>query len=406
VRRAAAGALGQLGDARAVEPLLKRLKDEDESVRREVLLALGKIGDAQILGAVAAILHKPKEERMVKLAATVVLLKFNRDDGVPLLTSVASSKNSDDRKELAEVLGVFPTPAGSQWLMTLLKDNDRDVKLRTIQSIGQIQVIDALPDLQGLLRDSNVGIQTVAAEAVGKIASTDSISVLQSILLNSRTAIPVRLAALTALKNIGTDDAIQVILEAVQQDEKSLGLQAYRLLGELGEKVRDPALPLLSDRLAGLKEQYREWRQIRDSERSDFSKEEADQWVAKLTAAQPQSYWAFSLAQAIARIDPNGKGLELLSHDLADVREGDWTGLSQVGDVNLLKRLHDARKASQKPLFRHAAYRAIDLLLIRLEGSQNRQDLAALEEFYNQVKDEEGVGTRVEWTLNQLRRLL
>jgi hypothetical protein len=348
-------------------------------------------------------LHKPKEERTVKLAAAVVLLKFNRDDGVPLLTDFASSKNINDRQEIAEVLGAFPTSAGNQWLVTLLKDKDRVVKLRAIQSLGKIQVIDALPDLHGLLQDSNIAIQTAAAEAVGKIASVDSISVLQPILLNSRTSIPVRLAALTALKNIGTDDAIQVILEAVQQDEQSLGLQAYRLLGELGEKVRQPALLLLSDRLAQLEKQYREWRWIRDSERPNFNEKERDQWAAKLTAAQPQGYWAFSLAQAIARIDPNGKGFELLSHDLADVREGAWTGLGQADNMKLLRRLHDARQASRNPLFRHSAYRAIDLLLIRLEGSRNPQDLAALEEFYSQVKDEEGVGTQVEWTLNQLK---
>jgi hypothetical protein len=190
----------------------------------------------------------------------------------------------------------------------------------------------------------------------------------------------------------------------VEKGEKILGLRAYQQLGpELGEKSRKQVLPLLSDRLAQLEKQYREWRRIRDAERPDFSKEESDKWTEQLKAAEPQRYWAFPLAQASARIDPKDKGFELLSHDLADVRAGAWTGFSQVGDVNRLKRLHTKCLTSKEPLFRHAAYRAIDLLLLRLGSSANPQYLADLQNFYEQVKHEKGVGTRVEWTVSQLR---
>jgi HEAT repeat protein len=44
VRRAAAEALGQLGDARAVEPLIARLGDAAWNVRRAAAEALVKIG--------------------------------------------------------------------------------------------------------------------------------------------------------------------------------------------------------------------------------------------------------------------------------------------------------------------------------------------------------------------------
>ncbi len=47
VRHAAAGALGKLGDIRAVEPLIKALGDGDGRVRREAARALGKLGDTR-----------------------------------------------------------------------------------------------------------------------------------------------------------------------------------------------------------------------------------------------------------------------------------------------------------------------------------------------------------------------
>ena len=253
--------------------------------------------------------------------------------------------------------------------------------------------------MQTLLRNPPVEIQTAAAEALTRIASPESIPALQTALLDSQAAIPVRRAALAALSNIGTDESIQIILEAVEKDEQILETACR----ELGAKSRKEALPWLAARLARIEQQYRKWRRIRDSERPDFSEKQSKEWEEQFTKAEPQRFLAFPIAQAIARIDPNGKGFQLLSHDLADVRAGAWTGLSQAGDVKLLERLHAERQASREPLFRHAAYRAIDLLLIRLGGSRNPQDRTDLEAFYRQVKDVEGVGERVEWTLNQLK---
>jgi DNA-directed RNA polymerase subunit RPC12/RpoP len=49
VRRAAAEELGDIGDARAVEPLIIALKDKYENVRSFAAEALGKIGDARAI---------------------------------------------------------------------------------------------------------------------------------------------------------------------------------------------------------------------------------------------------------------------------------------------------------------------------------------------------------------------
>jgi HEAT repeat protein len=47
LRAAAAEALGKIGDARAVEPLIGMLGDEDSDVRYDAAEALGKIGDVR-----------------------------------------------------------------------------------------------------------------------------------------------------------------------------------------------------------------------------------------------------------------------------------------------------------------------------------------------------------------------
>lgn len=47
VRSSAAVALGNIGDARAVEPLIQALSDSTKFVRRDVAKVLGNIGDAR-----------------------------------------------------------------------------------------------------------------------------------------------------------------------------------------------------------------------------------------------------------------------------------------------------------------------------------------------------------------------
>jgi len=57
VRQAAAEALGELGDARAVGPLIVALQDGDVEVRRAAAWALGEIGDARAVDPLIAALR-------------------------------------------------------------------------------------------------------------------------------------------------------------------------------------------------------------------------------------------------------------------------------------------------------------------------------------------------------------
>jgi len=84
--------------------------------------------------------------------------------------------------------------------------------------------------------------------------------------------------------------------------------------------------------------------------------------------ARAAADWSFILAYAIAHIDAQGQSVALLAHDLANVRQGAWMGLGSVGTVALVKMLDEKRMQSDAPLFREAAYRAIDVMLTSIES--------------------------------------
>jgi HEAT repeat protein len=62
VRRSAAEKLGELEDARAVEPLTRALTDGDADVRLSIALALGMIGDASATASLNYALNDEQDE--------------------------------------------------------------------------------------------------------------------------------------------------------------------------------------------------------------------------------------------------------------------------------------------------------------------------------------------------------
>jgi HEAT repeat protein len=444
VRRYAAEALGRLGDGRALQPLLSQLQGEKgkrqdgvEDVRRAALLAYAKIGlqSQQELAAskVRAVFNAAEHDR-VKLVAAVALLALRPTDPPEAeiqawLENYAGSVQTNRRKELADLLGEFPTAVGTRLLFRLLETENRredrnlSVQVSALTALGLSQAQAALPELYTQLKNPNFRLQEAAAEALADIASAESIDPLTAITstIGPAVSIPTRLAGLKALYNIAKNSkatdaswqkAIKGMLDAVQSrdGEAILGIRTYNLLGDL--QAHGEPLDYLQKRLDQEAAQQSTWRSKRDAwEHKDATEEQTRPGQSELEKAQSRPHLAFELAYNIARIDPAGAGLRLLSHDLADIRRGAWLGLGTVGNVELLEKLHQARQHSHDPLFRHAAYQAIDHILLSLEAEEFKpqellQQLEVLAPTLCKpvnASAEKGICLRVEWTMTQLR---
>ncbi|HEX2572178.1 MAG TPA: HEAT repeat domain-containing protein [Polyangia bacterium] len=74
VRTQAALVLGKLGDARAVEPLIAALRDENEAVRAAAAAALGQIGDGRGSAALAGL--RQDSSSLVRMSAEKALARL------------------------------------------------------------------------------------------------------------------------------------------------------------------------------------------------------------------------------------------------------------------------------------------------------------------------------------------
>jgi HEAT repeat protein len=71
--------LGEIGDARGVEPLIQTLQDEDSFLRRVAAVAVGNIGDARAIEPLTRALED--EDGLVRQAAAEALEKIRAKQG-------------------------------------------------------------------------------------------------------------------------------------------------------------------------------------------------------------------------------------------------------------------------------------------------------------------------------------
>ncbi len=71
-----APSLGKIGDKRAVDPLIKALRDSNEDVREDAAEALGEIGDPRAVNILSELVHD--EDKIVRKRAKEALEKIKK----------------------------------------------------------------------------------------------------------------------------------------------------------------------------------------------------------------------------------------------------------------------------------------------------------------------------------------
>jgi len=145
LRRAAARALGELGDRRAVQPLSRALEDLSYTVRQGAAYALGRLADADSVDPLAAALED--SIAVVRLAA-------------------------------ARALGRVGGPAVVSALAKALKDDWHDVRASATRSLGAIGTTDVLGPLGEALKDEIEEVRIEAMRALANLEDGRALSLL------------------------------------------------------------------------------------------------------------------------------------------------------------------------------------------------------------------------------------
>ena len=237
VRRAAAEALGEIGDAAAVPGLLAALRDADADVRREAAWALGRIGDAAAVPGLLAALRDADAD--VRWAAAAALGRIG--DAAAVLGLVAALRDADERvrEAAAWALRKIGDAAVVPGLLAALRDADADVREAAAWALGKIGDAAAVPGLLAALRDADADVREAAARALGEIGDAAVVPGLLAALRDADER--VREAAAAALGQIGAP-AVPGLLAALRDADWNARRAAAEALGQIKDATSVPKL--------------------------------------------------------------------------------------------------------------------------------------------------------------------
>ena len=176
VRYAAAKALGEIKDPRAVEPLIAVPKDYYSGVRYAVTEALVKIGAPAMEPLIAALKDKDSKDSDVRQAAAEALGEIKDPRAVEPLIAALKDEDSDVRAAAAYALGEIKDPRAVEPLIAALKDGDSDVRKAAAKALGEIKDPRAVEPLIAALKDAKWRVREAAAEALVSLYRNASLS--------------------------------------------------------------------------------------------------------------------------------------------------------------------------------------------------------------------------------------
>jgi HEAT repeat protein len=206
IKIAAAYAMSKLGQAEYFKVFRNAVTSEDQTVRANAALLLGKSGQKEALRVLWWTLRQPDSTDKVVLQAAESIAALQDERIYPKLWSRLISAYADDRVLGIRAMGALGTEQAKNAIITMLDDNIPEVRLtaaaqlgRLGEPIGEARVAEVFEKnlLTGMDADGQQRVKVLAALAIGEIGTEGLTKHLPQLLHDSSK--PVRLAAARAI---------------------------------------------------------------------------------------------------------------------------------------------------------------------------------------------------------------
>lgn len=245
VRRAAAKALGEMGDTRAVAPLIAALNDRDSDCVTEALKALGKIGDAQAIDPIITKLKEVPSYTNTYRAAVEVLGEMGDTRALPTLisvleenvfnmsgTEIKSLKTFLSDKEISSIIEKAKRKKANDLIKELDADSaSADKAYEKLYHMGEALVADEL--IATIKTIKSVHGKFKAIELLKRVRDKNATKTFIRVLKNEKDHF-IRSTSAEALGYLSDQKAIPPLLQALQDREYGVRRAAAAALKMLG----------------------------------------------------------------------------------------------------------------------------------------------------------------------------
>lgn len=168
LRRAAADALGNIGDPQAIETLKWMLENEGKWIRWGVVSALARIGSPDAMDTVIRALRQHGMTYLRDKHVYRALVASQSPKALKLFLTAFKDENWQTRYKAADALLEIGEPA-TEPLIAALKDQNSDVRRKAAWVLGKLKAQKAEAALAEVLNDSQWMVRTEANVALMRI---------------------------------------------------------------------------------------------------------------------------------------------------------------------------------------------------------------------------------------------
>ncbi len=246
-----------------------------------------------------------------------------------LLDKISPNTAYETRKAVAHakariILNIIPEKQALSMLELMSRDDNINVRIALVETLGEIGSEEALTILEVLSKDTHPWVRREVPFALANIGSDKALSILREMSKDTDCDVSEGENLAKALGNIGTEEAISILREMIRHPNSLVCYQVAKALGNIGSE----------ETLSILKEM------------SDIT------WPASIEVARAK-------VRIISNIYPQKQALPILqnlSRDIDDcVRRGVAEGLVEVDIETAFSILEELSKDSNRSVRKSAA---------------------------------------------------
>ena len=265
LREAAAKALGQIGDASAVEHLITVLEGQREDLAQygdlsHVIGPLGQIcarlRDANLTARAAVFFRAAFENEQAGSSQRAVALQeltgLGQAPAAAQLYPILANKRETGDLRLAAIQALTGSgiEQATKTLIAILDDRTENLSLRqgAVVTLAKSSEGEVLSHLIAILENGaeNRLLRETAMSALAERGETEAISSLIALLRNGSETYPLRCAAAEALGKTGDVRAMTALILATRGGDRMVNHCANRVLEQVGPSAVRPLIAVLS----------------------------------------------------------------------------------------------------------------------------------------------------------------
>lgn len=209
VRHDAVIRLGEIGTCKAIECLVKLLRDESPTIKDETVNALISIGGTEVAELVAPLFYD--DEVYVSNIAVEILGRLG-EVALPTVSALMNEEDDDVLKFAIDVIGLVGSIEPVPLLIAHLKHKNPNIRSAAAVTLGKLKAMRAIDDLLVLLNDEDEWVRFSTLEAIGAIGGVD----VADKLLDVFKAVDIsRIAALDALSMLTEPEDSNKVMQVV-----------------------------------------------------------------------------------------------------------------------------------------------------------------------------------------------